>query len=72
MKKFTSLTLLLITTIILIACTSKSLDSLDGEYYWISSERNELAITIKGDNSTIGQVKLTILQQTEKTKRRAF
>lgn len=72
MKKITSLTLLLITTIILIACTSKSLDSLDGEYYWISSERNELAITIKGDNSTIGQVKLTILQQTEKTKRRAF
>lgn len=72
MKKITSHTLLLITTIILIACTSKSLDSLDGEYYWISSERNELAITIKGDNSTIGQVKLTILQQTEKTKRRAF
>ena len=72
MKKFTSLKLLLITTIILIACTSKSLDSLDGEYYWISSELNELSITIKGDNSTIGQVKLTILQQTEKTKRRAF
>lgn len=53
MKKITSLTLLLFTTIILVACTSKSLDSLDGEYYWISSERNELAFTIKGDNGTI-------------------
>ena len=53
MKKITSLTLLLITTIILVACTSKSLDSLDNEYYWSSSERNELAFTIKEDNDTI-------------------
>ncbi|QXA19255.1 hypothetical protein I6L85_02290 [Streptococcus gordonii] len=52
MKKITSL-ILLITTIILVACSSKSLDSLDGEYYWISSERNELAFTIKGDKGTI-------------------
>lgn len=27
--------------------------SLDGEYYWISSERNELAFTIKGENASI-------------------
>ncbi|MBS7109516.1 MAG: hypothetical protein KH076_09750 [Streptococcus sp.] len=53
MKKITSLILLMITTIILVACSSKSLNSLDGEYYWISTERNELAFTIKGDKGTI-------------------
>lgn len=53
MKKITSFILLLISTIILVSCTSKSLDSLDGNYYWISSERNELAFTIKGGKGTI-------------------
>lgn len=53
MKKITSLVLLLITTVALVACSSKSLDSLDGEYYWISTERNELAFTIKEDKGAI-------------------
>lgn len=51
MKKITSL-ILLITTIIWVACSSKSLNPLDGEYYWISIERNELAFTIKRDKGT--------------------
>ena len=48
-----SLILLLIATLSLISCSCKLHDSLDGEYYWISSERNELAFTIKGDKGTI-------------------
>lgn len=44
---------MLITTIILVACSSRSLNSLDSEYYWTSSERNELAFTIKGDKGNI-------------------
>lgn len=52
MKKITSIILLLISTITLVSCTSKSLNSIDGDYYWISSERNELAFTIKGDKGT--------------------
>lgn len=43
----------MIATLSLIFCSSKSPDSLDGEYYWISSERNELAFTINGDKGTI-------------------
>lgn len=53
MKKITNLILLLITAVILVACSSNSIDPVDGEYYWISSERNELAFTIKGDKGTI-------------------
>ena len=53
MKKIISLILLLIATLSLISCSCKLHDPLDGEYYWISSERNELAVTIKGDNGTI-------------------
>lgn len=53
MKKIISLILLLIATLSLISCFCKLHDSLDGEYYWISSERNELAFTIKGDKGTI-------------------
>lgn len=37
----------------LIACSKNNYQSLDGEYYWISSEKNELAFTIKGDNASI-------------------
>lgn len=32
----------------LIACSKNNDKSLDGEDYWISSERNELTLTIKG------------------------
>ena len=53
MKKFISVTLLALTTIILVACSSQNKQSLDGDYYWISSERNELAFTIKDGKGTI-------------------
>lgn len=53
MKKFISVILLALTTIILVACSSQNKQSLDGDYYWISSERNELAFTIKNGKGTI-------------------
>lgn len=53
MKKFISVTLLALTTVILVACSSQNKQPLDGDYYWISSERNELAFTIKGENASI-------------------
>ena len=53
MKKFISVTVLALTTIILVACSSQNKQSLDGDYYWISSERNELAFSIKDGKGTI-------------------
>ena len=53
MKKFRSFLLLLIMPVIMIACSKSNQQSLDGEYYWVSSERNELAFTIKGDKGFI-------------------
>ena len=53
MRKFVSILLLSLSIITLIACTKNKQQSLDGEYYWISSERNELAFTIKGDKGFI-------------------
>jgi len=53
MKKFISILLLSLMAIILIACSKSNQQSLDGEYYWISNERNELAFTIKGDKGSI-------------------
>lgn len=53
MRKFVSILLLSLSIITLIACTKNKQQSMDGEYYWISSERNELAFTIKGDNASI-------------------
>ena len=63
MKKFISVTLLALTTIVLVACSSQKKQSLAGDYYWISSERNELAFTIKDDKGTIHkEEKWTLLQ----------
>ena len=53
MKKFRSFLLLLIMPVIMIACSKSNQQSLDGEYYWVSSERNELAFTIKGNKGSI-------------------
>ena len=53
MRKLIGILLLSLSIITLIACTKNKQQSLDGEYYWISSERNELAFTIKGDNASI-------------------
>ena len=53
MRKLIGLLLLSLSIITLIACSKNNSQSLDGEYYWISSERNELAFIIKGDNASI-------------------
>lgn len=53
MRKFVSILLLSLSIISLIACTKNKQQSLDGEYYWISSERNELVFTIKGNRGSI-------------------
>lgn len=53
MKKIIIFLLLLIMPVIMIACSKSNRQSLDGEYYWISSERNELAFTIKGNRGSI-------------------
>lgn len=70
MKKIISVLLLSIMAVLLIACSKSNQQSLDGEYYWISDERNELAFTIKGykgsiehgeaDNFSIDKQKKTI------------
>lgn len=53
MRKLVGILLLPLSIITLIACSKNNHQSLDGEYYWISSERNELVFTIKGDNASI-------------------
>ena len=53
MRKLIGILLLSLSIITLIACSKNNYQSLDGEYYWISSERNELAFTIQGDNASI-------------------
>ena len=53
MRKLIGILLLSLSIITLIACSKNNYQSLDGEYYWISSERNELAFTIKGDKASI-------------------
>lgn len=53
MRKIISILLLSLSIITLIACSKNNYQSLDGEYYWISSERNELVFTIKGDKGSI-------------------
>ena len=53
MKKIISVVLMSIMAVILIACSKSDQQSLDGEYYWISNERNELAFTIKGNKGSI-------------------
>ena len=53
MRKLIGILLLSLSIITLIACSKNNYQSLDGEYYWISNERNELAFTIKGENASI-------------------
>ena len=53
MRKLIGILLLSLSIITLIACSTNSYQSLDGEYYWVSSERNELVFTIKWDNASI-------------------
>ena len=53
MKKLVVLILVAMSTFLLIACSKQSNNSLDGEYYWINENRNELAFVISRDTGTI-------------------
>jgi len=53
MKKLISLLLTSVATFFMVACSSKPSVSLDGEYYWINENRNEVAFVISGDTGTI-------------------
>ena len=53
MKKLIGILLLSLSIITLIACSTNSYQSLDGEYYWINENRNEVAFVISGDTGTI-------------------
>ncbi|WP_043394690.1 hypothetical protein [Streptococcus australis] len=69
MEKIIIFLLLLIMPVIMIACSKSNRQSLDGEYYWISSERNELAFTIKGNRGSIehGEADSFIIDQENNT-----
>ena len=49
MKKLIALILVSISAFLLMACSKQSNNSLDGEYYWINENRNEVAFVISGD-----------------------
>ena len=66
MRKIIGILLLSLSIIMLIACSKNNYQSLDGEYYWISSERNELAFIIKGDNASINHGEAIALPLTNK------
>lgn len=53
MKKLIVLLLVSISSFLLMACSKQSNISLDGEYYWINENRNEVAFVISGDTGTI-------------------
>lgn len=53
MKKLIVLILISVSTFLLMACSKQSNNSLDGEYYWINENRNEVAFVISGDTGTI-------------------
>ena len=55
MKKLFVLILVSMSTFLLMACSKQSDNSLDGEYYWINENRNEVAFVIAGDTGTIKQ-----------------
>lgn len=53
MKKIIALILVSMSAFLLMACSKQSDNSLDGEYYWINENRNEVAFVISGDTGTI-------------------
>lgn len=55
MKRFITLLIVSLSTILLIACSNQSSNSLDGEYYWINERRNVVAFTISGNKGTINK-----------------
>lgn len=69
MRRLIGILLFLLSVFTLIACSKINQQNLDGEYYWISSERNELAFTIKGDKGAIrhGEADNLIINKQNKT-----
>lgn len=55
MKKLIVLILMSMSVLLLMACSKQSDNSLDGEYYWINENRNEVAFVIVGGTGTIKQ-----------------
>lgn len=55
MKKLIVLILMSMSVLLLMACSKQSDNSLDGEYYWINENRNEVAFVIAGNTGTIKQ-----------------
>ena len=53
MKKLIVLLMVSMSAFLLMACSKQSNISLDGEYYWINENRNEVAFVISGDTGTI-------------------
>lgn len=53
MKKLIVLLMVSMSAFLLVACSKQSNISLDGEYYWINENRNEVAFVISGDTGTI-------------------
>ena len=53
MKKLIVLLIVSMSAFLLIACSKQSNISLDGKYYWINENRNEVAFVISGDTGTI-------------------
>ncbi len=53
MKKLIVLLMVSMSAFLLMAYSKQSNISLDGEYYWINENRNEVAFVISGDTGTI-------------------
>ena len=53
MEKSITLILVSMSAFLLMACSKQSNNSLDGEYYWINENKNEVAFVISGDMGTI-------------------
>ena len=53
MKKLIVLLMVSTSAFLLMACSKQSNISLDGEYYWINENRNEVAFVISGETGTI-------------------
>ena len=62
MKRFITLLIVSLSTILLIACSNQSSNSLDGEYYWINERRNEVAFTISDNKGLSIKARLILLQ----------
>ena len=53
MKKVISALFLILSIVLISACSGESNKTLDGEYYWISEVRNERVFSISGNKGTI-------------------